>query len=224
MSRDSDLEKAQNKIREIERIIGWPSGCALSGVKAIKRALTSLSKGLGNPTICTNSSIEEGLVDFALAKVRRMEQDLEGWPEEVMDALAETSRDGEDCLSACRRVARERNDLFEQVQSLKLWVEDLQSGTYVNCVYCGHRYGPSDEVPVSMAEILKEHIEECPAHPMSKMKEDLKRVESENKALRVLIGNVEFAGDVGHHLKLKVTPATWKAIQQILQSKEGNGE
>lgn len=53
------------------------------------------------------------------------------------------------------------------------WVNDLRSGMYINCVYCGHRYGPGSEVPASMADALKEHIEECPEHPMSKLKEEL---------------------------------------------------
>lgn len=52
----------------------------------------------------------------------------------------------------------------------KKWVNDLQSGMYVNCVYCGHRYGPEKDTPVSMAEVLKAHIEKCPEHPMSKLK------------------------------------------------------
>jgi len=47
---------------------------------------------------------------------------------------------------------------------------------YVNCVYCGHRYGPNDEVPVSMAEALREHIEECAEHPMSKLKEENRKL------------------------------------------------
>lgn len=55
-------------------------------------------------------------------------------------------------------------------ERLKGWVSDLQSGMYVNCVYCGHRYGPKDKVPVSMADILKDHIEKCPKHPMSHLR------------------------------------------------------
>ena len=53
---------------------------------------------------------------------------------------------------------------------LKAWVDDLQSGMYVNCVYCGHRYGPGETTPVSMADALKEHIEQCSEHPMSRLK------------------------------------------------------
>lgn len=59
---------------------------------------------------------------------------------------------------------------------LKQWVADLQSKMYVNCVYCGHRYGPESTTPVSMADALKAHIEQCPEHPMSKLKAEHERV------------------------------------------------
>ncbi len=52
----------------------------------------------------------------------------------------------------------------------KQWVSDLQSKMYVNCIYCGHRYGPDPDTPVAIAEVLKQHIEECPSHPMSLLK------------------------------------------------------
>jgi hypothetical protein len=38
----------------------------------------------------------------------------------------------------------------------------------INCVYCGHQYAPG--TPATHAEVLKEHIEQCEAHPMSKLK------------------------------------------------------
>ena len=34
----------------------------------------------------------------------------------------------------------------QEYQKLKQLVDDLQSGTYKNCVYCGHRYVPSINV------------------------------------------------------------------------------
>lgn len=61
----------------------------------------------------------------------------------------------------------------EKLAQYEQWVNDLHSGMYLNCVYCGHRYGPDSDVPVSMADALKEHIEECPKHPMSALKEEL---------------------------------------------------
>ena len=54
-----------------------------------------------------------------------------------------------------------------ETERLQNWVNDLQAGMYINCVYCGHRYGPDDEVPATMADVLKEHISKCPEHPMS---------------------------------------------------------
>jgi len=64
----------------------------------------------------------------------------------------------------------------ERVRDLEKWVNDLQSGMYINCVYCGHRYGPSESMPASMADVLKRHIEQCPKHPMSTLKKELQRL------------------------------------------------
>ncbi len=61
-------------------------------------------------------------------------------------------------------------ELEAEVDKLLKWVHDLQSGMFINCVYCGHRYGPNDEIPATMADILKEHVEQCPKHPMSALK------------------------------------------------------
>lgn len=65
----------------------------------------------------------------------------------------------------------------KKIARLRQWVADLQQGCYVNCVYCGHRYGPDDVTPTSavgaapsMAEALKRHVESCPEHPMAKLK------------------------------------------------------
>jgi len=70
---------------------------------------------------------------------------------------------------------------------LQQWVNDLQGGMYINCVYCGHRYGPKDETPVAMADVLKEHIEQCPEHPCSKLK-------AENESLRAMYDNKTLVG------------------------------
>uniref|UniRef100_A0A6M3LBT4 Uncharacterized protein n=2 Tax=viral metagenome TaxID=1070528 RepID=A0A6M3LBT4_9ZZZZ len=59
---------------------------------------------------------------------------------------------------------------------LRKWINDLQSGLYINCVYCGHRYGPNSEVPASMADVLKVHIERCPEHPMSSLRQENARL------------------------------------------------
>jgi len=51
-------------------------------------------------------------------------------------------------------------------EQLIQWIKDLQSGMYLNCVYCGHRYGPGVG-----REALEEHVKQCPEHPLSKARE-----------------------------------------------------
>lgn len=68
------------------------------------------------------------------------------------------------------------NEAAGELERLQQHVHDLQSGMYINCVYCGHRYGPEDEVPATMADALKEHIEQCPKHPMSALKIEIERL------------------------------------------------
>lgn len=62
-----------------------------------------------------------------------------------------------------------------------------RSGMYINCVYCGHRYGPKKDTPVAMSEVLKQHIEHCPKHPLSKMKQQLVEAQSEIENLKHII-------------------------------------
>ncbi|NLB52058.1 MAG: hypothetical protein GX808_03875 [Syntrophomonadaceae bacterium] len=81
-----------------------------------------------------------------------------------------------------RPVDSENAQLRKELERYQKWVNDLQSGMYVNCVYCGHRYGPNDKVPASMADVLKEHIEKCPEHPMSKLRAELEQVKAERDA------------------------------------------
>lgn len=74
--------------------------------------------------------------------------------------------------------------LAEKNERLKQWVADCQAGMYINCVYCGHRYGPDDKVPCAMADVLKQHIEQCPEHPMSHLKKESEELrEALNKLL-----------------------------------------
>lgn len=70
----------------------------------------------------------------------------------------------------------------KEVERLKTWVNDLQSGMYVNCVYCGHRYGPGETTPVSMADALKAHVETCKHHPMNALREEVERLRARAQA------------------------------------------
>jgi len=63
--------------------------------------------------------------------------------------------------------------LRARVAELELHVSDLQSGMWINCVYCGHRYGPRDTTapiipgaPATMGEALTRHIATCHRHPL----------------------------------------------------------
>jgi hypothetical protein len=76
-------------------------------------------------------------------------------------------------------IAHAREDLswaIAEIRRLRQWVHDLQAGMYINCVYCGHRYGPDDQVPATMAQALKEHVERCPEHPMAALREERDRL------------------------------------------------
>lgn len=78
-------------------------------------------------------------------------------------------------------------ELRAEIDQLKEWVNDLQSGMYINCVYCGHRYGPNTEVPASMADVLKKHIAHCPKHPMSQLKQELETLKNKPTLEEMLV-------------------------------------
>ena len=68
--------------------------------------------------------------------------------------------------------------VIREFERLNAWVADLMSGCQVNCVYCGHRYGPDDgTTPVSMADVLKQHVMTCPEHPMNELRMRLEELE-----------------------------------------------
>lgn len=89
------------------------------------------------------------------------------WQEPISNS--EVKPAAEDLLAATQWTLAE-------IARLRKWVSDLQSGMYINCVYCGHRYGPGEITPVSMADALKAHVEKCPAHPMSALRKALEQM------------------------------------------------
>jgi len=89
---------------------------------------------------------------------------------EQAEAHADEGPLGEAAARSILRIALAQCDTIDRLEK---WVADLQAGMYVNCVYCGHRYGPGETTPVSMADALKAHVVECPAHPMSGLVEAL---------------------------------------------------
>ena len=85
-----------------------------------------------------------------------------------------------------RLIPRRTCEIYElerEIKRLQNWVDDLQSGMYVNCVYCGFRYGPKDKVPCTMAQALKDHIEKCEQHPMSFLKKENEKLKKLNLEL-----------------------------------------
>ena len=98
-----------------------------------------------------------------------------GWTE----ALAEKDKEIEKHAEMLQQRGEIIVRLDKQIAALKKWVNDLQSGMYINCVYCGHRYGPNVSTPVAMADVLKEHIEKCPKHPLSEARREIAALKAE---------------------------------------------
>lgn len=61
--------------------------------------------------------------------------------------------------------------------------QEPESESVVTCVYCGHAYPPGS--PTHGAELLKQHIAECPQHPMANLKRKYDRI---RKALEGFVG------------------------------------
>jgi len=118
-------------------------------------------------TACT---IDELIKERDKAEVRVTELESYLEDERALNAWAES-----DFKKIKARVA----ELKADKKRLEAWVADCQSGMYINCVYCGHRHGPYGETPVAMADVLKEHIEQCPHHPMFKLKVRVSKLETE---------------------------------------------
>lgn len=79
----------------------------------------------------------------------------------------------------------------ENIQ-LEVWIDDLQSGMYINCVYCGHRYGPNSgphtkDFNLTMRKALEDHIASCPKHPLSFAKQEIKKLKLRNAYLEELL-------------------------------------
>lgn len=114
-----------------------------------------------------------------------------------------------------------------RIQELEQWVADLQSGMFVNCVYCGHRYGPSPGTPVAMAEVLKQHIEKCPKHPMSILKARNMELEQEMERLKRNMTIEQFVERVERLAELKMLEtgklegAHYAAMKAIMKERQG---
>lgn len=102
-----------------------------------------------------------------------------------LEWLIEHIRESRDSWEECIRKGDSQIEALEKRNDeLQNWIDDLQSGMYINCVYCGHRYGPNPETPVAMADILEAHIEQCSKHPLSHMKVRAEKAEGQIEELQ----------------------------------------
>lgn len=85
----------------------------------------------------------------------------------------------------------QQKDLRRDVESLRAWIADLQDGGFVNCVYCGHRYGRADRVAASLADVLKAHVAACPEHPLRVALDKLDQLRRRHDAMYAALVEVE---------------------------------
>lgn len=69
---------------------------------------------------------------------------------------------------------RVQDEQSQEIARLRAWVNDLHSGMYLNCVFCGHRYGPVEDD--ATYDGLKQHITQCPEHPMSHLRDAIQEI------------------------------------------------
>lgn len=108
-----------------------------------------------------------------------------------------------DAALTAERSAREGAE--QERDRLWAWVHDLQSGMYINCVYCGHRFGPKEQISATMADALKDHIEQCPKHPMSALRQRLAEAQAGATMLRAALkllrySDGHFRGECSQHI------------------------
>lgn len=60
------------------------------------------------------------------------------------------------------------------IEHLKQWIRDLQSGQYINCIYCGHQFSPNDQEV--LADVLRRHVASCPEHPLAQLVAECQKI------------------------------------------------
>lgn len=186
---------------------------ALPAIKALVEAKETAEKALvliGEKAVVDFDDPTVGQVDAVvkdrekykdwLGKVLNVASRQEREVKALQDELASEKRVGNITMEAAKQATAERDQARQ-------WVADLQSGMFVNCVYCGHRYGPKNETPVAMADVLKAHIAICPQHPLSITRKALSCL-VEAKRLK------ERAGKTPEYEAAK--EAAWKLAEQAL--------
>lgn len=89
--------------------------------------------------------------------------------------------------------------IVAEIDWLKQWVADCQSGMYINCVYCGHRYPPG--TPDVRDKVLYEHIKQCSKHPLAKALARIEEIQKDNvRRLMLLEETLDYLGHKDHCL------------------------
>lgn len=81
----------------------------------------------------------------------------------------------------------------QETERLQRWVDDLQSGLWINCVYCGHRYGPGDTTAPTMREALYRHVAACEKHPLAQERKKSQELLETVTRLRAVIEDLKRA-------------------------------
>jgi hypothetical protein len=167
--------------------------------KEISRELTVLGHGFSDLSYCelierwqnAYKSVLNSHLDL-YAENERLKAELENYKEaleNILESFHKTFGVGPEYNNCPSELVMDAyNKLYDEKQveleKAEQWINDLHSGMYINCVYCGHRYGPRENTPVSMADVLKKHIEQCPKHPLKKERELRHRAEAELEAIK----------------------------------------
>ncbi len=85
---------------------------------------------------------------------------------------------------------QERIEILEAaVKEKDEWIDRLEDGRIVTCVYCGHAYPP--ETQRSKRKILYEHIKLCPKHPLRHAEEQIATLIAELDAWKSVFGTTQ---------------------------------
>lgn len=102
------------------------------------------------------------LVDGADERVEQiLAERLSEWLKSHMEARDTTETFYTD------EIARLKHEQKQEIAVMVKWIADLQRGMSINCVYCGHNFGPKGSTQAVMSDVLHEHIKVCPKHPLA---------------------------------------------------------
>lgn len=117
-----------------------------------------------------------------------MERELQENCKVMVNQLRRIFREVHECGTWCAALCPEADlikvaaNLIEELigENIRLtnWKNDLLSGMYVNCIYCGHNYGLTEFTPEIMDEELARHVEHCERHPLHEAKETISNLEA----------------------------------------------